>query len=418
METVSPDLTQQAPALHPTLPPGFVQELDDSMDSSSGAGRSEDVESTAKQGGSKATTTLATKLRTRHVLKVVMPDEKLKYLKGILKTELPERRIKDMHDLQATVREFLEQLAAHPEDSCYPYIDEFSFNFDRCKSSIGYPVVNHKYFQADLKRCLARNEAVLQRTIMIHIINRHWLHEIFDWNTEGQWSLPKDNRLPSRTDDDISMPKPDLAVSFTLESFTTSEDGSDPIPKELERCICPDGGDRCFPFLFMEVKKAAADLLDAELANLHSASQALYNMYTWMVRAGQDKTFFDQVRVFSLVFNAQDLSVRVHRACQQSDGTLCFRFDELSPLERYTKDSACLLIDTILTNYAKGKLHPALKSAFVEVVKQEDSRVLNKRKANLVRNASMKKARRSQEGSGLRTGQSFAMDCLSTADAA
>lgn len=319
--------------------------------------------------------------------------------------------------MQTAAREFLEKTTAYPDHSCYSYIDDFSFDIDRCKSAFGYPIVNSRYFEADLKRCLARNEVILQRTIMIHIINQYWLDPIFDWNTEGQWSLPKDNRLPSRMDDDISLPKPDLAISFTLKSFTGDEDDSAPIPTDLERCISPDGGDRCFPFLFMEVKKAAADLQDAEMANLHSASQALYNMYTWMVRAGQVETFFDQVRVFSVVFNAQDLSVRVHRGYQQPDGELSFHFDEFSPLDRYTKDSACLLVETILTDYAARELHPALKKAFTEIIQQEDLRVMNKRKANAGRGTSNKKGRKSQDSAGsLRTGQTFSMANLNTGD--
>lgn len=384
---------------------------------SSSASRNEDGESTARPAGSKSSTTLETKLRTRRVQRTATPDERLPHLKRILKTELPKRRLKDTQALQTAAQDFLDLTIAYPDASCYSYIDDFSFNIDQCKSAFGYPIVNHRYFQADLKRCLARNEAILQRTIMIHIINQYWLDEIFDWNTEGQWSLPKDNRLPSRKDDDISLPKPDLAISFTLNSFTGDEDDSDPIPTDLERCISPDAGDRCFPFLFIEVKKAAADLQDAEMANLHSASQALYNMYTWMVRAGQEEAFFDQIRVFSLVFNAQDLSVRVHRVLQQPDGNLSFRFDEFHAAARYTKDSACLLIESILTDYAARELHPALKTAFAEIIRQEDLRVLNKRKANAVRSASTKKLRRSQDSaSNLRTGQTFSMGNLSAGD--
>ena len=80
---------------------------------------------------------------------------------------------------------------------------------------------------------------------------------MFDWNCKGQWSLPKDSCLPSQKDDDISLPKPGLAVSFTLKSLTGEHDDSD------EECISPDGHSRCFPFLFMEVKKTASDLQDA-----------------------------------------------------------------------------------------------------------------------------------------------------------
>lgn len=201
---------------------------------------------------------------------------------------------------------------------------------------------------------------------------------------------------------------------FTLKSFT-GEAIDDPIPSELEKCISPDGGDRCFPFLFMEVKKAGADLQDAYTANLHSASQALYNIYTWMVRLGQEEKFYNDVRVFSLVFNAQDLSVRVHRAEMRENGTVYFLFDELLPLQRYTKDQACLLIKTTVAEYAAKELHPLLKTAFKEVTKQESEQamaLLAKRKANTQSNPSTKRARR--HDSVPYTGQSFQISALST----
>lgn len=385
------------------------------MESSSTSRNTGDDGSTAVVRGARSVKVSEAKLRLRRVNRVSTADSRLPHLRSILKAELPKRQLKDIDGLRSVAEDFLQQIVDHPNDSCYPYIDEFSFHFDEGKSNISYPIVNRRYFDADLKRCLARNEAVLQRTIMIHIINQYWLGEIFDWNSEGQWSQPKDTRLPSREDDDISLPKPDLAISFTLKSFTGELDDSDPIPLELERCISPDGGDRCFPFLFFEVKKAGADLQDAYTANLHSASQALYNIYNWMVRTGEEESFFETVRVFSLVFNAQDLSVRVHRAVKlpTGGGALGFHFDEFSPLYRYDKDQACLLIQTILNDYAAKELHPILKSTFVEVVNQEDERVASKRKADVMRSATSKRARKNQSDIQ-HTGQSFAMSNLST----
>jgi hypothetical protein len=368
-------------------------------------------ESTAKAIGSKSVKVSDNKLRLRRVNRESTPDGRLRHFKSILKTELAKRPLKDLKDVRSILEHFLEQMDENPNDNCYPYIDEFSYNFDEGKSKINYPIINRRYFEADLKRCLARNEAVLQRTIMINIVNQYWLGKIFDWNSEGQWSQPKDTRLPSREDDDISLPKPDLAISFTLKSFTGDVDDSDPIPADLEKCLSPDGGSRCFPFLFMEVKKAGADLQDAYIANLHSASQALYNMYNWMMQAGKEQEFFHKIRVFSLVFNAQDLSVRIHRAerLPTANGALKFQFDEFSPLDRYTRDQACLLINTILTNYATPELHPTLKAAFVEIVNQEDERVATKRKGGPKRSPSTKRSRREQN-----TGQSFNMANLST----
>lgn len=115
----------------------------------------------------------------------------------------------------------------------------------------------------------------------------------------------------------------------------------------------------------------------------YTASQALYNIYLWMVRAGQVEAFFNKVRVFSFVFgDAQDLNVRVHCASQLSDGNIVFRFGELSPDGGYSKEQACLAVKTILTDYAAKELHPVLKAAFTEIVKQEDERVASKRKSN------------------------------------
>jgi hypothetical protein len=328
---------------------------------------------------------------------------------------LPERPLKDIEGLRSVAANFLQDIVDHPNDSCYLYIDNFSFHFDEGKSKINYPIVNRRYFEADLRRCLTKNEAVLQRTVMIHIINQYWLDPIFDWNTEGQWSQPKETRLPSREDDDISLPKPDLAISFTQNSFIVSEDESDPIPPDLTKCLSPDGGNRCFPFLFFEVKKAGADLQDAYTANLHSASQALYNIYNWMVRANMEDVFLEEVRVFSVVFNAQDLGIRVHRGVKlpTGGGALCFQFDELRHLDRYTRDQACLLIKAIMTDYAAKELHPILKSTFAEIVTQEDERIASKRKAATTGAYSSKRSRR--EGNDVsHTGQSFGMSNLGT----
>ena len=384
------------------------------MDSTSASKTTNENASTVKAARSKTVKISAKKLRYRRIWLDADPDDRLAHFKSILKTELPERNLKDTGDLQHLMRGFLQQAADCSDESCYPYIDDFSFYFDQGKSKLNYPIVNERYFQADLKRCLARNEAILQRTIMIHIVNQYWLSEAFDWNCEGQWSQPKDSRLPSTKDDEITLPKPDLAISFTLQSFTQAEADSDPIPDDLEKTVSPDGDRRCFPFLFMEVKKAAADLQDAFLTNLHNASQALYNMYTWVLNTPEKlEEFFRITRVFTLVFNAQDLSVRVHRPCQLDDGDISYRFDEFWPLARYSRNDACQLIKTIVQDYAAKELHDILKCAFTEVTTQEQERVKSKRKAGLAHGGSSKRVRKSQD-TGVHNGQSFGMSGLST----
>jgi hypothetical protein len=413
VEPVSSEGLRQEPALFTAHVPDVEDRLEENMDSSS---TSRDDGSTTQKGRRAGSIKVSLeKLRVRRILREAKADSRLQHFNSILTTELPERTLKDIEGLRSVAADFLQQIAKHPNDSCYVYLDDFSFRFDEGKSKINYPIVNRRYFEADLKRCLARNEAVLQRTIMIHIINQYWLDPIFDWNTEGQWTQPKDTRLPSREDDDISLPKPDLAISFTLNSFTVAEDESDPIPPDLTKCLSPDGGNRCFPFLFFEVKKAGADLQDAYTANLHSASQALYNIYNWMVRADMEDIFLEEVRVFSVVFNAQDLGIRIHRAAKlpTGGGALCFQFDEFRALDRYTKDQACLLIKAIMTDYAAKELHPTLKSAFAEIVTQEDGRITSKRKAAQAGASSSKRTRRGGNDDP-QTGHSFGMSNLST----
>jgi hypothetical protein len=58
------------------------------------------------------------------------------------------------------------------------------------------------------------------------------------------------------------------------------------------------------------------------MMNLHSASQALLNIYRWTKSADKEEEFFDKVRVFSFALNAQELSVRVHRATHHETTTL------------------------------------------------------------------------------------------------
>ena len=408
MRSVSRERALQEHSLYAAPVPGVALDSGESMDSSSASREGKENESTVKTILVKTSKLTETKLRYRRVQRSKSEDERLPYLRSILKTAFPARSMGDIRDLGAVAQEFVERIRDRASESCYTFIDEFSLKFDEGKARMNYPIVNPAYFDDQVKKCLSKNEAVLQRTVMMSVFHHYWLGDIFDWNAEGQWSLPKDIRLPSRQDDDVTSPKPDLAISFTLQSFTGEEDDSDPIPQDLEKCISPDGGDRCFPFLFMEVKKAAASLQDAHQANLHTASQALYSMYLWMTRVGKEKAFFDHVRVFSFVFNAQDLGIRVHRATRLPDGSLSFRFDDFLRPSRYTRDMVCMHVDTILNDYAASELHSTLAEAYSEVIHQESERVLSKRKASAARSTSTKRIRRSEDASQ-HTGQSFGM---------
>ena len=53
------------------------------------------------------------------------------------------------------------------------------------------------------------------------------------------------------------------------------------------------------------------------MANLHSASQALFNIYIWMLQARHEEIFFDRVRIFSIVLNAHEITMKNGRTAVQ-----------------------------------------------------------------------------------------------------
>jgi hypothetical protein len=68
-------------------------------------------------------------------------------------------------------------------------------------------------------------------------------------------------------------------LSFTLKAFTGTGTSS-PFLHEIGSCMRPDGAvDKCFPFTSMEIKRGVHDLESGSMANPHSASQALFNIY-------------------------------------------------------------------------------------------------------------------------------------------
>ena len=77
-----------------------------------------------------------TKLRHRRINREETADDRLQHLRSILHTSLPKRALKDIPHLRAIAEEFVRQVIENPNDSCYSYIDEFSFRFDEGKSDL------------------------------------------------------------------------------------------------------------------------------------------------------------------------------------------------------------------------------------------------------------------------------------------
>jgi hypothetical protein len=325
------------------------------------------------------------KLRAREIRVKPSEDPRSPHFEALLCTKLPKLNAKEAKEVQKIFRAFINLSV---KDVDYPQIESLSNEFDLWKSKVCLAKITEEHFLRDVARCTFSNEAVLQRTVMMEILDRHQLHHFLTFNSEGQWDQHKNDYLISKDSCPISLPKPDLNMSFQLESF----DEMAAIPPSLQKSFRPDSAGqlygRCFPFLFFEVKRATEKLELAEMANLNSASQALFNMYAWMGSAQQATEFFEKVRVFTFVFNAQDISVRIHRAMPHEVTGLQYHFVNALHLRSYSKTQVCLLLRKILEDYAIKELHPILKSAFDIVTKEYSRETWGKHRADFAQTTS------------------------------
>jgi hypothetical protein len=317
------------------------------------------------------------KLRAREVDEDPSKDERVPHFRALLHQQPPGLTSEQAEEVLDIFKMFAQFNA---DEVNYPRVESVSNEFDRWKAKVGLAHMTEEHFSSDVRRCT------------MQIINSYQLHQSLTFNSEGQWKQNHSDYLISRDSDVITPPKPDLAISFKLEAFNKSA----PIPSILKKAFRPDSAGqkyaRCFPFLFFEAKRADDSLETACMANLHSASQALLNIYAWMMEAQQAETFFEKVRVFTFVCNAQELSLRMHRATRHEVTLLQYHFVELVDFSKYSKDQACLLVRNILDKYAIDELHPILKSAF-DIVTEEKSRAVEERRAAFVRTTTANRVR-------------------------
>jgi hypothetical protein len=298
--------------------------------------------------------------------------------------------------LQDSLRDFLRKVDQAPdEENSYDAIEQLCDEISEWKAAMRLAAITNQQFDGDLEHCkYPSNEAVFQRTVMMSIIDRCHLKDVFDFNCEGHWSLQGTCPLPSTNGpgDIITGPKPDLAIFFRFGSLVGMDpvSGSVAIPDALKSCINPDNHTlRCFPFIFIEAKKGFETIEPAALANVHSASQALFNIYAWMNKARHDEVFFQDVRLFSIAINAEKVIVRVHRAKPVNNGDdtgLIFTYDDLYPKSKfhYTRDEVCTLIHNILIEYAETKLLGILKRTVETVLKEYKQDLKRKNDATIL----------------------------------
>lgn len=341
------------------------------------------------------------KLRFRRIFKTATEDVKSKELKLVLSRHDPKLPFKNLSDLVVLLEQTLQDCKkSRPAKDSSSLIEKFKEEFHEWQSEHRVALMTNREFDMDVSYSMSANEAVLQRTIMPSIIDRFSINDLFSFNCEGQWKLYQRHRLPSTGRiEHVTMPKPDLAIFFRLNALTGANIWAS-YPREIAGCLRPDGGEeRCFPFFFMEVKRSADNLEAAFRANLHSASQALYNIFQWMSLVDLDGIFFQKVRVFSMDLNAQEVKVRAHRAMLDHNNSLSFHFDDLTSLSNYTRDQVCQLVKSVLLDYARNELHDILKNAFQKVsekeqsLAQEEAKSRNKRRINAPESRSSKRGR-------------------------
>ncbi|KAI0099173.1 hypothetical protein GGR51DRAFT_403273 [Nemania sp. FL0031] len=326
--------------------------------------------------------TLAEGLRTRRVwFEGRAEDPKRAELKNVIVTDTRPILSEQTELLRNKIQSFLSKADEFQRGtSIYNTVEKLSDDLNDWKSIAHMATISNRDFNKDLERCNMNdaNEALFQRTIMMSIFNRHQISDKFDYNCEGQWFAQGNSYpLPSTEENIIPAPKPDLAIFIRFESLV----GWGPywrsiaIPDELKPCMAPDGSiNRCFPFIFIEAKKGKNDPTPALMANMHSASQALLNIYVWMNEAGQTDKFFNDVRLFSIVINAEEFALRVHRAELTKEGEgrgLEFYYDDICKKHEYERDNICNIIRNILVEYVEGTLLKILKESVMEILQNQ-----------------------------------------------
>ena len=322
------------------------------------------------------------KLIRRGVLTERLPDPKIKKYEKLVMSQ-PELSLTDLQGLKSKLQRLkrMSELVRTPGVAIAQFYEELMTEFSNWGMGVRLPFTTREDFIKDVELCKRGSEHILQRTIMMTVVNRHHFHEWLAVDCEGKWKeemhLPLMRSAPGVKDIDkikLPSPKPDLAVSFASKAFEGPKEAIPfQTPCDLAYFINPDGAShRCFPFFFLEAKAWENPLEKADHRNLHSISQALYNIYQWLKRAEMKTEFFQHVRVFSLAMNLERFHIHVHRASKAIPAKqieIEYFFDVVCE-ERIDgrKDYFCAIVRNILSDYAIRILHPILKKAYDAIV--------------------------------------------------
>ncbi len=242
---------------------------------------------------------------------------------------------------------------------------------------------DESYWDMDMSKCKKSDEAIFQRTIMMHLISRHQLGDTLDYTCESKWDCVPMPQRGAELARRMPMPKPDLAVAFKASALLGIY--KQPDLGDYMNLMCPekfreDKCDRAFHFLSIEAKGASGKIAnwDAHRQNFNTATQALHNIYFFMKMVGgkELEQFFTKVRFYSVVATSSIFHVRVHRAIEiededgriEEDYPLAFLYDEVCHKgDDFTRAFATRLIRNILVEYGVKTLQPLLEKTMKSV---------------------------------------------------
>ena len=229
-------------------------------------------------------------------------------------------------------------------------------------------------WEADLHRNDVDFQGVIKKFLIVH---RFTLGSSLAYAWNLQWQC---DPVPSKyrhQHDRMPLPKPSSIVALNSRCYFHSTNVG-----KLTSMICAEAGQeendpQAFPFLSVE---PVNDSCEAAIGkNLHTASQALHNMYVFMKAAGYESVFFEKVRFYSAVISSGGFEVRVHRAVKLDQGRiypdypLGFRFDQvLMKDSAYTRKDLATVIKTVLVTYGLEILLPVLQNAVLYRCTEDD----------------------------------------------
>ena len=219
-------------------------------------------------------------------------------IKGLLSVSKEVKLLREnAEELGDIVQEFIDAFnSVEGNEDIYDEFERFQNKMNRWKPAHKLFTLTNDDFDFDRQHSLENNEAVLQRTVLTSILDRWRLNQMYTFTCESHWRNAKQNPLLVQTckSSHVGGLKADLVIFYRSNLFTSAKDDLDPvIPDEFMKYAFPDGvSTRCFPFIFIEAKKGEKDLTYAIYSNMLNASQALWNIYQWMHKGGQDEVFF------------------------------------------------------------------------------------------------------------------------------